>query len=65
MAKKTLSKTSQATNKTSSNKSVVKNVKAREGIKNEIIEKLNSLPDTDRVDVFQTMGVGGDSTDGK
>ena len=65
MAKKTLSKTSQATNKTSSNKSVVKNVKAREGIKNEIIEKLNSLPDTDRVDVFQTMGVGGDSSDGK
>ena len=56
MPKKTLSKTSQATNKTSSNKSVVKNVKAREGIKNEIIEKLNSLPDTDRIEVFKTMG---------
>lgn len=64
LAKKTLSKTSQST-KTSSNKSVIKNVKAREEIKNEIIEKLNSLPDTDRVDVFQTMGVGGDSSDGK
>lgn len=65
MPKKTLSKTSQTTTKRATNPSVVKNVKAREGIKEEIIEKLNTLPDVDRAKIFQEMGVGGDVNSGK
>ena len=65
MPKKTLSKTSQASTKKTNSKSVVKNVKAREVIIDEVREKLKILPDTDRVKLFQEMGVGGDINTGK